>query len=191
MFLLSRWSLFVLTGLLLMSCQSNSDSTKEPEFTDRLEKAFNQKIAGFGTDKSQPLLHHIKNTPGCIEFYHYLVAAGLELELSGDGPFTVFIPHDSAFAQLKKGTMDNLKKPEFKQSLKNLIENHIMASAVSSDQFGSAGALKAISGKPIQIKTLDGKYRVNKSALLYQDIYTSNGIIHIIDKVMFPQKLKP
>ena len=112
-------------------------------------------------------------------------AAGLVDTLKGEGPFTVFAPTDEAFAALPAGTLDGLlKDPE---ALKKILLYHVVSGKVTSDQVAKLTSANSVEGSPIKISVKDGNVYLNDSAMVVTpDIETSNGVIHVIDKVILP-----
>lgn len=126
-------------------------------------------------------------------------AAGLVETLKGAGPFTVFAPVNSAFAALPAGTVDTLLKPENKGTLTSVLTYHVVAG-----KFMAKDVLKAIkdgNGKATLTTvqggkltaTTDGKTvmltdeKGNMATVTAVDLKGSNGVIHVIDKVVMPQ----
>lgn len=113
-----------------------------------------------------------------------LKAAGLVEVLSGKGPFTVFAPTDEAFAALPKGTLENLLKPENKATLVKILTYHVVSGKVLSTDLKS-GKVPTVEGRDVTIKV--GKaVTVNNAQVVKADIKASNGVIHVIDKVLLP-----
>jgi uncharacterized surface protein with fasciclin (FAS1) repeats len=116
-------------------------------------------------------------------------AAGLVETLKGAGPFTVFAPTDAAFAALPAGTLDDLLKPENKAKLTAILTYHVlpaevMSSAVAGQKLEPAtvnGAKLAVDGA-----TTAGKVMVGGASVVTADVDASNGVIHVIDKVLLP-----
>lgn len=114
-----------------------------------------------------------------------LQAAGLVETLAEKGPFTVFAPTDEAFAALPKGTVEMLLKPENKDKLIKVLTYHVVAGAVKSGEL-TDGKVTTLEGNPVMIKFDSGKVMVNEAKVTTADIQASNGVIHIIDKVILP-----
>jgi uncharacterized surface protein with fasciclin (FAS1) repeats len=112
-------------------------------------------------------------------------AAGLEETLAGEGPFTVFAPTDKAFAALPPGTVDELLKPENKDKLAQLLTYHVVSGKLESASLKS-GDVSSVLGKAIAIKVEDKKVMVNEAKVTKADVPASNGVIHLIDKVILP-----
>ncbi len=115
-----------------------------------------------------------------------LGSAGLIDTLKGEGPFTVFAPTDDAFAKLPAGTVEELLKPENKQSLTDILLYHVVSGKVmAADVVGLTNA-ETVLGKNIKIMVKDGKVFINNAEVIITDIETSNGVIHVIDTVILP-----
>ena len=114
-------------------------------------------------------------------------AAGLVDTLKGDGPFTVFAPTNAAFAALHAGTLENLLKPENKDQLIKILTYHVVPGAVTSEQLaGKRLNVATVQGQTVHIDGRNG-VKVNKSKVTTADIIASNGVIHVIDKVLLPK----
>jgi len=113
-------------------------------------------------------------------------AAGLVGALSGEGPLTVFAPTDAAFAALPEGTVETLLKPENKDQLAGILKLHVIAgAAVTSDQLAGATTTAETLNGTVAIDGTDG-VTVNDANVVTADIAASNGVIHVIDKVLLP-----
>jgi uncharacterized surface protein with fasciclin (FAS1) repeats len=113
-----------------------------------------------------------------------LEAADLVKTLSEKGPFTVFAPTDEAFAALPNGTLDDLLKPENKEKLKRVLSYHVVSGELLSQNL-KAGEVTTLAEVPVEISVKDG-IRVNDAKVATPDLKASNGIIHVIDKVLLP-----
>lgn len=115
-------------------------------------------------------------------------AAGLADVLSGKGPFTVFAPTDEAFAALPKGTLETLLKPENKAKLQKILTYHVVPGAVLSNSI-KPGQVNTVQGQPVTLKTKGNRVKVNDANVVTADIQASNGVIHVIDRVILPPDL--
>lgn len=126
-------------------------------------------------------------------------AAGLVETLKGPGPFTVFAPTNAAFAALPAGTVDTLLKPENKAMLTNILTYHVVAGKMDvaalnkaiADGKGTA-TLKTVAGGTLTAKAIMGGVSVTdekgaSANVLIADVYQSNGVIHVVDKVLLPK----
>ncbi len=113
-------------------------------------------------------------------------AAGLVDTLKGEGPYTVFAPTNEAFAALPAGTVESLLKPENKAKLVAVLTYHVVPGAVTSDQLaGKRLDVATVQGKTVHVDGRKG-VKVNKANVIKADIVASNGVIHVIDRVLLP-----
>lgn len=118
-----------------------------------------------------------------------LKAAGLTETLSGEGPYTVFAPTDEAFAALPQDALQDLLKPENKEVLVKILTYHVVPGNVQSSALKS-GAVKTVEGGAIDVKVDSALgVTVNDAKVVQPDIQASNGVIHVIDKVILPPDL--
>ena len=112
-------------------------------------------------------------------------AAGLVDTLKGEGPFTVFAPTDEAFAALPEGTVEDLLKPENKDQLVAILTYHVVPGKVMSTDLTNGMMAATVQGGEVTIMT-EGGVMVNDANVVTADIEASNGVIHVIDKVILP-----
>jgi uncharacterized surface protein with fasciclin (FAS1) repeats len=117
-------------------------------------------------------------------------AAGLVPALTGHTKITVFAPTDAAFAALPKGTVESLLKPENKDKLAGILLYHVVPGEVKAADipvgFSSVQTLRPSGDKNIVTTKFGNTVRVDLANVVKADIQTSNGVIHVIDKVMIP-----
>ncbi len=116
-----------------------------------------------------------------------LQATGLDAVLSGTGPFTVFAPSDAAFAKLPKATLDALAADP--ALLTKVLTYHVLAGAVSAADASALDSAVTVEGEAVALKLRKGTLYVNGAAVTSADIATSNGVIHVIDKVLVPPSI--
>jgi len=126
-------------------------------------------------------------------------AAGLVDTLKGPGPFTVFAPTNAAFAALPAGTVDTLLKPENKAMLTGILTYHVVPGKVDAkslmkmiDDGKGTASFKTVAGGTLTAKTSGGKVMVTdekggSATVTIADVYQSNGVIHVVDKVLLPK----
>ncbi len=112
-------------------------------------------------------------------------AAGLVETLKGEGPFTVFAPTDEAFAALPAGTVEDLLKPENKDKLVAVLTYHVVPGKVMSGDLSNGMMAATVQGGEVTIMT-EGGVMVDDASVVTPDIEASNGVIHVIDKVILP-----
>jgi uncharacterized surface protein with fasciclin (FAS1) repeats len=127
------------------------------------------------------------------DFLSTLVAAvkagDLVETLKGDGPFTVFAPTNDAFAALPEGTLEMLLKPENKSKLVKVLTYHVVPGKVKSTDLKDGMTAKTVEGSEIKIKLSDKGAMVNDAKVTAADIMATNGVVHVIDKVILPPNM--
>jgi uncharacterized surface protein with fasciclin (FAS1) repeats len=114
-------------------------------------------------------------------------AAQLEDALRADGPLTVFAPTEDAFAALPEGTVSFLLQPENIGLLQELLTYHVLAGEVRSTDLRSFQVPKMLNGAyAIVRKTSTGNVTINFSRVETPDVLATNGVIHVIDRVLIP-----
>ncbi len=114
-----------------------------------------------------------------------LQAAGLVDTLKGEGPFTVFAPTDEAFAALPEGTVENLLLPENRDQLVAVLTYHVVSGDVRAADVAGLTEATTVQGGTLAIDTSNG-VQINDANVTQADIVCSNGVIHVIDKVLLP-----
>ena len=115
-----------------------------------------------------------------------LQKSGLDENLKGKGPFTVFAPLDDAFAAISAKTYYGLLREDNKDKLVNILGRHVFSKKITSSDIDSETKLKAINGEEITIKKVNGIVYVNEAEVVTADIEVSNGVIHFINRVLQP-----
>ncbi len=116
-----------------------------------------------------------------------LGAAGLVDALQGEGPFTVFAPTDEAFAKLPAGTLEDLLKPENRAKLVAILKFHVVPGRVFSDAAAKGATVSTLQGGELTTRSERGAVLVNGARVVSADIDASNGVIHVIDRVLLPE----
>lgn len=122
-----------------------------------------------------------------------VTAADLAGTLAGEGPFTVFAPVNDAFAALPEGTVESLLTPEMKDDLTNVLLYHVVPGKVMAGDIamGTMAAGTAMPDGTVCITKSDAGVMLDDGTgtmanVIIADIQASNGVIHVIDKVVLP-----
>jgi uncharacterized surface protein with fasciclin (FAS1) repeats len=161
--------------------------------------AANPKVGGAPMYENKNIVENAVNSKDHTTLVAAVKAAGLVETLEGKGPFTVFAPTNEAFAKLPKGTVDTLLKPENKAQLTKILTCHVVAAdAMSSaiekmikDDKGEHD-VKTVGGCILKAKEMKGKITLTDETggvahVTIADVKQSNGVIHVIDKVLLPK----
>jgi len=111
-------------------------------------------------------------------------AAGLVSALQGKGPFTVFAPNDVAFSKVPTATLESLLKDP--KALANILLFHVLPGEVKAAAVKDGLTATTLQGSPVTFSVKDGKAMIEDAGILATDVMASNGVIHVIDKVIMP-----
>ena len=162
-------------------------------------QAANPKVGGAAMYQSKNIVENAVNSKEHTTLVAAVKAAGLVDTLSGPGPFTVFAPINSGFAALPAGTVEGLLKPEAKDTLTKILTCHVVPAKAMSDAVmkmvkddGGAHKVKTVGGCELTLKLDGDKVTVTDEAggvatVTIADVEQSNGVIHVIDKVLLPK----
>ena len=114
-----------------------------------------------------------------------LGAAGLVEILKSEGPFTVFAPTDAAFAKVPQQTLNDLLQPENKKKLAAILTYHVVPGKVNSHQVIAMNSATTLHGQKLNISRQDG-VRIDDANVIVTDVQATNGVIHVIDRVLMP-----
>ena len=160
--------------------------------------AANPMVGGAEMLASKDIIDNAVNSKDHTTLVAAVKAAGLVDTLKGAGPFTVFAPTNAAFDALPAGTVDTLLKPEMKADLTKVLTYHVVPgkldAAALSEQIAAGGGtatLNTVQGEALTAKAAGNGITLtdakgNLATVTTADVYQSNGVIHVIDKVLMP-----
>ena len=114
-----------------------------------------------------------------------LKQAGLVKTLKGKGPYTVFAPTDKAFSKVPKATLDALAKDKAK--LRSVLLYHVAKGKLTASKVVKRSSIKTLNGQRVRVRVRDGKVFVGGARVITPDVAASNGVIHVINKVLIPR----
>jgi len=156
-------------------------------------------VGGAAMYASRTIVDNAVNSKDHTTLVAAVKAAGLVDTLKSPGPFTVFAPTNTAFAALPAGTVDTLLKPENKAGLAKVLTYHVVpgkldaaalqkaikaGNGTATLRTASGGMLWAMMNGDRNIVLKDEKGAV--ASISTYDVYQSNGVIHVIDRVVLP-----
>jgi uncharacterized surface protein with fasciclin (FAS1) repeats len=185
------------------SAMPSDQAPAEPAMADTMASdaaapAGNPMVGGAAMSADKDIIDNAVNSKDHTTLVAAVKAAGLVDTLKGPGPFTVFAPTNEAFAALPAGTVDGLLKPEKKADLTKVLTYHVVAGAVDAatlkSQIAAGGGkaeLKTVQGETLTATEHDGGIALtdskgNVAMVTIADVMQSNGVIHVIDKVLMP-----
>jgi uncharacterized surface protein with fasciclin (FAS1) repeats len=182
--------LSIVVGLTATAC--NNTETTKPEATKPTTAPVATTpaapTAASPTAQAGTIVEVAASNPSFTTLVTAVKAAGLAETLSGKGPFTVFAPTNEAFAALPKGTLEKLLKPENRDVLKKVLTYHVVSGDLMAKDLKS-GKVPTVEGSTVAVKIEGKTVSVNDASVVKADVDTSNGVIHVIDKVLVPAGL--
>ena len=169
-------ALALVASIAFTACGSDSANTEETETEESVVET--------ETVEATDIVAVAVATEGFSTLVAALTAAGLVETLQGEGPFTVFAPNDAAFAALPEGLLEKLLLPENIDVLKAILTYHVVAGKVMSTDV-TTGDAATVEGSTLALDTMSG-VMVNDATVIAADVEASNGVIHVIDKVLVP-----
>ncbi|MER8444323.1 fasciclin domain-containing protein [Mesorhizobium sp. M1066] len=161
--------------------------------------AKNPNVGGAPMYTTKNIVENAVNSKDHTTLVAAVKAAGLVDTLQGAGPFTVFAPTNAAFAKLPKGTVDTLLKPENKDKLTKVLTAHVVAGKISGAEMmkkakamGGKYEMKTVSGDTLTAEVKKGKLYImdesgGEARVTIADVNQSNGVIHVVNKVLLPK----
>jgi len=135
--------------------------------------------------KSQTVFDIIATSPNHTTLATAVVAAGLDVALSGPGPFTVFAPTDAAFEALPPTVIsDLLSDPQ--GALTDVLLYHVLDSQVLSTELVDGMMVTTLQGEEITVTINGSDVFINDAQVTFPDMQGTNGVVHVIDAVLLP-----
>jgi uncharacterized surface protein with fasciclin (FAS1) repeats len=177
----------LLIGLLILGCKSDSkESSTSAETSSGIEVSKEQGQAFIEDDASEPnILNIAVKSPDHSTLVAAVQAADLENALVNAGPLMVFAPTNAAFDALPAGTVEDLLKPENKDALANILKFHVTPGNYSKDFLKKFKKLGQANDQNVPVEVKGDDVYVG-GAKIIASVPASNGIIHVVDKVMLP-----
>lgn len=130
----------------------------------------------------------VQQNPNLSTFLELIKAADLVVTLESPAPYTVFAPTNQAFNALPAGTVQALKQPGNKLELTRLLQSHMLPNKVTSAEMQHNMPLKSAQGEEIIVSKNGQKLSVGGATIITADVSASNGVVHVIDKVLAPPR---
>ncbi|MFN8355216.1 MAG: fasciclin domain-containing protein [Spirosomataceae bacterium] len=183
---MKKYLLPILASLVLLACDSNNKTQSSTEAS--APPAAGQ--SGVKDDESQKDVVKVAvGSPDHTSLVKAIQAAELVDALSNAGPFTVFAPTNAAFEKLPTGTVEDLLKPENKAKLQDILQHHVMTSALDVNFFNDGQTFGMVDGTNVTIHKKGSDMYVDKAKIV-ASIRASNGIVYVVDSVILPPQKK-
>lgn len=196
---MKKYSIFVAFATLTFLCIGQlSAQTSTSKSKDMMSKTV--MVGGEAMYPKKDIVDNAVNSKDHTTLVAAVKAAGLVETLKGKGPFTVFAPVNDAFENLPEGTVETLLKPENKATLTKVLTYHVVAGKMDFNAIAAeikkgkgTATLKTVSGGKL-MAMMNGMHNIqlkdeagNVANISTYDVYQSNGVIHVIDKVLLPK----
>ncbi len=131
---------------------------------------------------SQDVVSIALHITGASTFASYMTSSGVAARLTGAGPYTIFVPSNSAFGQLPSGSISKLSAV----ALKRFVEYHIVVGRAVDPSAEISGTIQALSGDMINFSLGNGNNPMINSAVIISTYQARNGVVYLIDSVLIP-----
>ncbi|MFC3812992.1 fasciclin domain-containing protein [Lacihabitans lacunae] len=175
-------ALSILISASLLACQSTETSTNDSE--EVAVAAGQESVVDDVSEKD--VVKVAVGSPDHTTLVTTLKAADLVTSLANAGPFTVFAPTNAAFEKLPAGTVDGLLKSENKDKLADILQHHVMTSALAVDFFQDGQSMGMVDGTNVIFKVTPEGVFVD-GAKIIGSVKASNGWVHVVDSVILPK----
>lgn len=201
---MKNFKLLLLLPLLLSGCAGTED------YTTTTDSASTQQVETIETDTEEQDTIETEGAPtvsaenqigrdlnivavaqynqNLSTFFELIRNAGLTILLESPGNYTVFAPTNEAFNALPAGMLEILKDPVNKAELTRIIRAHILEDKVMAAGLRNNTAFETAIGEHIKVTVANGTIVVGDAKVIKEDIDASNGVVHIVDKVLIPPK---
>ena len=180
-------SIYVLSAALLLSCGTTEQSSEEASSPaeSAVESSDPSGQAFLEDEMSKNILQIAIGSADHTTLVAGVQAAELENVLANNGPLTVFAPVNSAFDALPEGTLADLLKPENKATLAKIITGHASPGTVTGKALKDGMKLFMATGYYLDVRR-EGEDVFVGGAKILGTVPASNGVVHVVDKVMLP-----
>jgi uncharacterized surface protein with fasciclin (FAS1) repeats len=139
---------------------------------------------------AQTVVDIIVNSPDHTTLEAAVIAAELDDDLSGTGPFTVFAPTDAAFAALPEGLVATLLEDPT-GDLAQILLYHVVGGTALSTSLSDGQIITTLQGQDVTVTIDMGNVFINDAQVIVADLQAENGVVHVIDAVLVPELEEP
>jgi uncharacterized surface protein with fasciclin (FAS1) repeats len=183
--------LVLIAGGVGIYAMSQDDETTETT-TTQTDQSNNESDEASNAAPTSNIVELAVATPDLSTLVTAVTEAELVETLSGTGPFTVFAPTNDAFAALPDGTLNSLLEPANIEQLRAVLTYHVVAGKVMSSDLSNGQVIKTVQGGELTVRIADGKVMLEDATgamaeVTTADVEATNGVVHIINKVVLPE----
>lgn len=156
-----------------------------PEATTPASPTPNAQTSPVPGANAQNVADLIGNNPSLSTLSSVIDEADLNDTLEQGGPYTIFAPSDQAFAALPAATRERLLQDENRALLRQILTNHVVPGSLTASQL-QAGQIQTQAGSPVNVQIDGQQVRINEATVTQPDLQASNGVVHIVDRIILP-----
>lgn len=138
--------------------------------------------------RNQNIVALMQQNQNLSTFVELIRAADMVVTLESPAPYTVFAPVNQAFASLPAGTIEALKDPANKLELTRLLQAHVLPNRITSPEMQDNMPMKTATGDEVIVRKNGNILTVGGAQIITADVQASNGVVHVIDKLLVPPK---
>lgn len=184
-------ALFAAFAMVAASCGDGGKAAKEKARLDSTRVADSlatiQRVADSIAALPKTIAETAVASPNLSTLVAALSAGELVEVFKGTDAFTVFAPTNDAFAAVQS-TVDMLLKAENKSKLQNVLKYHVVAGTLKAADLTDGQELVTLQGEKLKVQLKDGKVLVGGAEVTNADVAVSNGVVHLVNKVLVPKK---
>lgn len=179
-------AVLVIAGAAVLMMNNNDETATTQESTSQTTETSQNEA-----QPSQNIVGLASQTASLSTLVSAVQAADLVETLQSDGPFTVFAPTNDAFSALPAGTLDTLLQPENKSQLAGILTYHVVSAKALSSSLTNGQQITTVQGEKLTVKIAGSTVSIvdakgNEAVVTQADIEASNGVVHVINKVLLP-----
>lgn len=166
--------------LLLIGCAGEEDGTQMESDTLATD------TMATNVETANTIYDVLQEDGRFSQFTTAIDSAGLEQTLTGPGPYTVFAPSNEAFQSAQTG-IDTLLGPENRDQLRGLLLYHIASGQTMEQDLQDGASIRTLEGRDLTVRGSDGDLQVGGAQLSETNIDASNGVVHVVNRVLAPE----
>jgi uncharacterized surface protein with fasciclin (FAS1) repeats len=191
---IKKFAVFVAVLLMITAiaaCTPNQSAEVPPAQTIPPAVSVNTPIPPTNATTDENIKDIIAANPSLSTLKSLLDETDLDGKLDSSGSYTLFAPSDKAFAALPELTRQRLLKPQNRKLLRQVLAYHVISGSLRANQI-QPGEVQTLGNNPVnvQIDQANKQVRVNDARVIQADIQASNGVIHIVDRVILPPMIQ-
>lgn len=173
----------------LAQVDATQSAKESASFSNPVSSGANTKVIAQSTTTQSRNLVQLAQASGSFKaLLQAAQTAGLLDTLASKGPYTIFAPNDGAVAALPQGVVSAALRPENKELLREVLLYHVVPGRVTSSQL-KTGTVKTLGGG-VAVRVASGKVIVNNASVILPNVQASNGVAHVINRVLIPENIQ-